>query len=99
MNKQTRIISKILEPTGDLCIKFTDEEMETLGINQGDKFSFHQEDGGILLKKYSNLDLDLNELSRQTLEMLIQESCNKDVSVNEVIESILTSVVEAQTNE
>ena len=34
-----KTFSKILEPTGEVCIKFTDEELEALKIKQGDKFS------------------------------------------------------------
>jgi len=96
MNTPPRIINKTVEPTGDLCIKFTDEEMSALGIAKGDKFSFHEEAGGFLLKKYATIDIDLSEFSRETLEMLIQESCNKDVSVNEVVEYILTSFIDSQ---
>ena len=89
-----KTFAKIVEPTGDLCVKFTDEEMSQLGIKPGDKFSFHEQEGGILLKKYATLDIELSELSREALEMLVRESCEKDISVNEIIESILTSFVE-----
>jgi hypothetical protein len=78
-------ITKIVEPTGDLCIKFTEEEMKQLNIEEGDKFSWKITDEGVLLQKYANLDIDLSEFSRDTLEMLIRESCEKDISINEVI--------------
>jgi hypothetical protein len=89
-----KTFAKIVEPTGDLCVKFTDEEMSHLGIKPGDKFSFHEQEGGILLKKYATLDIELSELSRGALEWLVRESCEKDISVNEVVESCLTSFVE-----
>ena len=95
MNTQTKPISKRVEPTGDLCIKFTDEEMDKLGIAPGEKFSFHEQDGGILLKKYSTLDINLAEFSREILEFLIQESCKQDISVNEVVEHCILSFVDS----
>jgi hypothetical protein len=78
-------ITKIVEPTGDLCIKFTEEEMRELNIEEGDTLSWKITDEGVLLQKYVNIDIDLSELSRDTLEMLIRDSCERDISVNEVI--------------
>jgi hypothetical protein len=92
------IISKKVEPTGDLCIKFTDEELSSLNIKEGDKFSVSlEEDGqGILLQKYSTLELDLSEFERETLEFLIEESIIQDVSINQVIENILEKICEEE---
>ncbi len=86
-------ISKTVEPTGDLCITFTDEELTQLGITKGDKFSFEEKDGGFLLKKYQKIDIDLKEFSRETLELLVTLSCEKDISINEVIENVLTEYI------
>lgn len=85
-----RSISKVIEPTGDVCIKFTDEEMEMFDIKAGDKFSIKEDGGGIILEKYQTLEIDLEGFSREVLEMLIKTSCDEDVSVNKVIEDILT---------
>jgi|688.fasta_scaffold1496077_2 hypothetical protein len=87
------MIKKTIEPTGDVCVKFTDEEMSQLGINQGDKFSVEEKDGGIVLKKFQTIDIEISELSRETLELLIADSCEKDISVNEVISNILESYI------
>jgi hypothetical protein len=76
---------KKLEPTGDLCIKFTEEELERLNIKEGDTFSFKLQDDSVLLEKTVPLDIDLSEINRETLEFLISESCNKNISVSEVI--------------
>lgn len=83
------MIKKIVEPTGDVCVKFTEDELEQLNIKQGDKFSIEEADGGIVLKKFATVDIDLSECSREILEFLIQESCDKDVSINEVISDLL----------
>lgn len=88
------MIKKTVEPTGDVCVKFTEDELAKLNIKQGDKFSIKETKDGILLEKFSSLDIDLSEFNRQLLEFLIQESCDKDVSVNEVISDILEKVVE-----
>ena len=88
------MIKKTIEPTGDVCVKFTEEELEQLNIKQGDKFSIKETDGGILLQKFTTIDFDLSEYSREILEFLIIESCNKDVSVNEVISGVLEKVVD-----
>ena len=87
------MIKKILEPTGDVCVKFTEEELQQLKINPGDKFSLKECDGGILLEEYTTIDLDMGEWERGVLEFLIQESCEKDISVNEVLSSILESYI------
>jgi hypothetical protein len=88
------MIKKTVEPTGDVCVKFTEDELAQLNIKQGDKFSIKEQDGGILLEKFATIDIDLNEVDREILEFLIQESCDKDISVNEVISDILEKGLE-----
>ena len=88
------MIKKTIEPTGDVCVKFTEEELEKLNIKQGDKFSIKETDDGILLEKFSTVDINLSELDRELLEFLIQESCNKDISINEVISDLLEKGLE-----
>jgi hypothetical protein len=88
------MITKTIEPTGDVCVKFTEEELTQLNIKQGDKFSIKELDSGILLEKFATIELDLAEFNRDTLEFLIQESCNKDISINEVISNILEKLIE-----
>jgi hypothetical protein len=88
------MIKKTVEPTGDVCVKFTEDELTQLNIKQGDKFSIKETDEGILFEKFATVDIDLSELDRELLEFLIQESCNKDVSVNEVISEALEKGLE-----
>jgi bifunctional DNA-binding transcriptional regulator/antitoxin component of YhaV-PrlF toxin-antitoxin module len=87
------MITKTVEPTGDVCVKFTEEELTQLNIKQGDKFSIKETDEGILLEKFSTIELDLSEFNRDILEFLIKESCDKDISINEVISNILDQVI------
>ena len=88
------MIKKTVEPTGDVCVKFTEEELAQLNIKQGDKFSIKETDDGILLQKFATIELDLWEFKRGILEFLIQESCEKDISVNEVISNIFERIIE-----
>jgi bifunctional DNA-binding transcriptional regulator/antitoxin component of YhaV-PrlF toxin-antitoxin module len=88
------MIKKTVEPTGDLCVKFTEDELAKLNIKQGDKFSIKETNEGILLEKFSTVDINLSELDRELLEFLIQESCDKDVSINEVISDLLEKGLE-----
>ena len=88
------MIKKTIEPTGDVCVKFTEDELAQLNIKQGDKFSIKETDEGILLEKFATIDIDLAEVEREILEFLIRESCDKDVSVNEVISEVLEKGLE-----
>jgi bifunctional DNA-binding transcriptional regulator/antitoxin component of YhaV-PrlF toxin-antitoxin module len=88
------MIKKTIEPTGDVCVKFTEEELAKLNIKEGDKFSIKETDEGIVLQKFATVDIDLSELERELLEFLIQESCDKDISINEVISQLLEKGLE-----
>jgi hypothetical protein len=88
------MIKKTIEPTGDVCVKFTEDELAQLNVKQGDKFSIKETDAGILLEKFATVDIDLNEVDREILEFLIQESCDKDISVNQVISDLLEKDLE-----
>ena len=91
------MIKKTVEPTGDVCVKFTEEELAQLNLKQGDKFSIKETDEGILLEKFATIDLNLSEFSREIMEHLIRESCEKDISVNEVMSNILEQVIDKNT--
>jgi bifunctional DNA-binding transcriptional regulator/antitoxin component of YhaV-PrlF toxin-antitoxin module len=88
------MIKKTIEPTGDVCVKFAEDELVQLNIKQGDKFSIKETDDGILLEKFATIELDLSEFRRDILEFLIQESCDKDISINEVFSNIFEKIIE-----
>jgi phosphoribosylformylglycinamidine (FGAM) synthase PurS component len=84
------MIKKELLPTNDLYIQFTEEELKELDMNPGDKFDVKlQDDGSIKLSKYIKMELETADWPREFLELLIKESCEKDISVNTVICDIL----------
>jgi hypothetical protein len=88
------MIKKTIEPTGDVCVKFTQDELAELNINEGDKFSIKECDDGILLQKFEKLELDISEWDRSILEMLISDSCERDISVNDLISEIISKFIE-----
>lgn len=83
------MVTKKIQRSEDLYIQFTDEELKSLNIKAGDKLSWEVENDSVVLKKFASLDVDISEWSREVLEMLIVESVEKDISVNEVICNIL----------
>jgi len=73
-----------------LYLQFTEEELTELNIVPGDKFDVKlQEDGSIKLEKYVKLELDTEDWPIEFFQLLVKESCEKDVSVNEVICNLL----------
>ena len=81
---------KTLLPTNDLYLQFTDEEIQELGWEAGQKLEVKQHsDGSIELRPYVKLELDMEEWPRETLEMIIKESLDQDISVNDVINNML----------
>lgn len=77
---------KQVQSREELFIQFTDEEIEKLGLEKNQKLSMEiLENGSIKMTPFATIDIDISEWSREVLEKLIQESVEKDISVNEVI--------------
>ena len=87
------MITKTVQRSEECFVQFTEQELEKLNIKEGDKFSWEIQDDGIVLKKFGTIDIDFVEFDREILEYLIAESCEKDVSVNEIISDILEQIV------
>lgn len=87
------MITKTVQRSEECFVQFTEQELEKLNIKKGDKFSWEIQDDGIVLKKFGTIDIDFAEFDREILEYLIAESCEKDVSVNEIISDILEEIV------
>jgi hypothetical protein len=81
---------KVQEKT-ELFIQFSEEEIEEIGWEKGQKLSLDldEETGTITLKPFVKMELDIDSWPKELLLFLIQESCEKDVSVNEVISNTL----------
>jgi hypothetical protein len=88
-------MKKNLIPTGDLMIQFTEDELRQLNIAPDDKFDFKlQTDGSVKLEKYVKLEIDMDDWPIELLHMLIKESCERDVSVNEVIVELVKNGID-----
>lgn len=95
-NKNSKLTKKLI-PTNDVFVQFSEEELGELGLKPGDKFSvYHQNDGSILLEKFATMEIDLDELPRETLETLINLSCEQDKSINDIINDLLTEFLISQ---
>jgi hypothetical protein len=89
-----KTISKTVKRSKDLFIEFSEEELSLLNIKEGDKFSWRETGEGIILEKFSSLDIDLKDLSRDSLEFLVSASVEEDKSINEIINEILEKFVD-----
>ena len=78
----------------ELYIQFTDEQIKELGIKPNDKFTITSDGDSITLTPWKTIPFDLNDLSREVLEYLIYISCERDMSVNDVINEILSEMVQ-----
>jgi len=81
---------KVLQPTNDAFIQFTEEELSAIGAGPGTKFEAKlHDDGSIELRPYESIELDMEEWPREVLEMIIKQSCEEDISANDVINKLL----------
>lgn len=81
---------KTLQEYKEYGIQFTDEELAELGMEKNQKFTVEiGEENTIKLVPFAKMDIDLAEFPRDILEMLVRESADKDVSVNQIISSVL----------
>jgi hypothetical protein len=86
-------IAKTVLKKEDYYIQFTDEELAELNMEKGQKFTCDIEDGALKLTPYAKIELEMGDWPREVLELLIQESCEKDISVNDVICDLLKEVI------
>ena len=87
-------VKKVLEKK-DLYIQFSEEEMQELGWEAGQKlsFKFDEETKAITLEPFVKMELDVTEWPVEILQFLVGESCERDVSVNEIINEVLTNYI------
>lgn len=89
-NTTNSMTKKTLLPTNDLYVQFTDEEIQELGWEAGQKLDVKVHDNGsIELRPYAKIEVDMEEWSREVLELIIKESVEKDISANDVIANFL----------
>jgi hypothetical protein len=86
-------IQKAVKVKEEYYIEFTDEELKALNMEKGQKYSCKLQDGGLMLEPFVKMEIEIGSWDREILEMLIEESCERDVSVNQVINDILEEVI------
>jgi hypothetical protein len=83
---------KVLEKK-EMYIQFSEEEMQELGWKENQKISIELKDGGIMLKPFVSVELEIESWPREILEYLIEQSCEKDISVNDIISDTLKEMI------
>lgn len=85
---------KTLQEYKEYGIQFTDEELVQLGMEKNQKFTVEIDSNNtIKLMPFVKVDINLDEFSRDVLEMLVKESSDKDVSVNQIVSDIIESYI------
>ena len=87
---------KKVQEKKELYIQFSEEEMQELGWEEGQKlsFKFDEETKAITLEPYVKMEIEISEWPREILEFLVQESCDRDISVNEIINETLLKFID-----
>jgi hypothetical protein len=88
------MITKTVEKVENYAVIFTEDEAFELGIEEGQRFTIEATGDGLLLKPFVELELDIENWSKDDLLFLLQRSCEVNKSVNEVISDILAEIVD-----
>jgi formylmethanofuran dehydrogenase subunit D len=83
---------KVLEKK-EMYVQFSEEELNELGWRENQKISIELKDGNIILKPFASVELNMDFWPREILEHLIKESCEKDLSVNDIISDTLKEML------
>ena len=87
-------VKKVLEKK-DLYIQFSEEELQEMGWEEGQKLSlkFDEDTKAITLEPFVKMELDITEWPVEILQFLVGESCERDLSVNDIINVVLTNYI------
>ena len=87
---------KKVQEKKELYLQFSEEEMQELGWEEGQKlsFKFNEETKAITLEPFVKMEIDISEWPIEILQLLVEESCDRDISVNEVINETLLKFIE-----
>ena len=88
LKKENNMIKK-LQPSKDMFIQFTEDELLELNIQAGDKFTAIPKEDGVFLEKMAEIELDLEEFPEEIKDMLIVKSIEDQIPVDEVINNLL----------
>lgn len=84
--------TKKVQEKKDLFIQFSEEEIQEMGWEENQKLSVKVDEktGQITLEPFIKMELEIGDWPREILEFLVGESCERDISVSEVINEVLT---------
>lgn len=87
---------KKVQEKKELYLQFSEEEIQELGWEVGQKlsFKFNEETKAITLEPFVKMEIDISEWPIEILQFLVGESCDRDISVNEVINETLLKFIE-----
>jgi hypothetical protein len=89
MLKKENNMIKTLQPSKDMFIQFTEDELLELNIQAGDKFTAIPKEDGVFLEKMAKIELDLEEFPEEIKNMLIVKSIEDQIPIDEVISNLL----------
>jgi hypothetical protein len=89
MLKKENNMIKTLQPSKDMFIQFTEDELLELNIQAGDKFTAIPKEDGVFLEKMAKIELDLEEFPEEIKNMLIVKSIKDQIPIDEVISNLL----------
>lgn len=89
---------KTIKTKVDSYIELTEDEVTELGWKAGQRLDCKlHPDGSIEIQPWKSVDLgDICEFPREVLEMLVIESLEKDIPVNDVIVNLLKQSLELE---
>lgn len=88
-------MTKTVQELKQAYIQFSEEEMAELNMQPNQKFTVEiNDDKTVSLIPFAKIDVDLSEFPRSILEFIIQESAEKDISVNQVISDVLENYLQ-----
>jgi len=86
---------KTIKSRTEYYIEITDEEREQFGWKENQKLDLKTVDGGILIKPWSELELELGDFPREFLELVIRESSERDIPADQVIVGFIKEGLES----
>ena len=92
---------KTVQKKEEYFIQFTDEEMQQLGFKPNTKFTIKVNDDNqsLTLTPHEEIDIDLNEFSKEDLINIIVAANEKDMTFEEFLVDSLTKFCEAHNTE
>jgi hypothetical protein len=86
---------KKVQEKKELFLQFSEEEIQEMGWEEGQKLSikFDEETKAITLEPFVKMEVEISEWPLEILQFLVAESCERDVSVNELINESLEKMM------